>query len=267
MIESARPHTPQTLMPTPTKAPRTSPSKQTGRTYKRVLLKLSGEAFCAPGGFGVDPPELEVIANEVKSAAQAGAQLAVVVGGGNIIRGSQLAEAGHIHRATADYMGMLGTVINALALKEKLNTIGVQSRVMSAIEIRAVAEPFIRGRAIRHLEKGRIVILAAGTGNPFFTTDTCAALRATELECDVLLKATKVDGVYTADPKKDPTAKRYDTLTFAEAISKNLKVMDMTALTMCRENRIPVLVFDFKRSGNIRKVIEGGDIGTLITAD
>jgi uridylate kinase len=162
---------------------------------------------------------------------------------------------------------MLGTVINALALKEKLNTVGVASRVMSAIEIRAVAEPFIRGRAIRHLEKGRIVILAAGTGNPFFTTDTCAALRATELECDILLKATKVDGVYTADPKKDPSAKRYDQLTFAEAITKNLKVMDMTALTMCRENRIPVLVFDFKRSGNIRKVIEGQDIGTLISAD
>jgi uridylate kinase len=188
----------------------------------------------------------------------------VVVGGGNIIRGAQLAEAGHIHRATADYMGMLGTVINALALKEKLLTLGVDSRVMSAIEIRAVAESFIRGRALRHLEKGRVVILAAGTGNPFFSTDTCAALRATELECDILLKATKVDGVYTADPKKDPSARRYDQLTFDEAISKGLKVMDMTALTMCRENEIPILVFDFKRQGNIRKVMEGADIGTVI---
>jgi uridylate kinase len=235
--------------------------------YQRALLKLSGEAFCTPGGFGVDPTELEVIASEVKSAAAVGTQLAVVVGGGNIIRGSQLAEAGHIHRATADYMGMLGTVINALALKEKLNSIGVDSRVQSAIEIRAVAEPFIRGRAIRHLQKGRVVILAAGTGNPFFTTDTCAALRATELECNILLKATKVDGVYTADPKKDPTAKRYESLTFAEAITKNLKVMDMTALTMCRENSIPVLVFDFKRPGNIRKVMEGERIGTVIRAE
>ncbi|MBX3377477.1 MAG: UMP kinase [Phycisphaeraceae bacterium] len=255
-------------MPTtpPKSAPKTSKPRGS-RPYNRVLLKLSGEAFCAPGGFGVDPPELEVIAGEVKSAAEAGAQLAVVVGGGNIIRGSQLAEAGHIHRATADYMGMLGTVINALALKEKLNSLGVDSRVQSAIEIRAVAEPFIRGRAIRHLQKGRVVILAAGTGNPFFTTDTCAALRATELECDILMKATKVDGVYTADPKKDPSAKRYESLTFGEAISKNLKIMDMTALTMCRENAIPLLVFDFKKLGNIRKAIQGEAIGTVVRAD
>jgi uridylate kinase len=255
----------------PTTPPKnvTKPSRTSSpaRPYNRVLLKLSGEAFCSPGGFGVEPAELEVIGNEVKSATTEGAQIAVVVGGGNIIRGSQLAEAGHIHRATADYMGMLGTVINALALKEKLNTLGVQSRVQSAIEIRAVAEPFIRGRAIRHLEKGRVVILAAGTGNPFFTTDTCAALRATELECDILMKATKVDGVYTADPKKDPAAKRYDSLTFAEAISRNLKIMDMTALTMCRENSIPVLVFDFKRAGNIRRVIQGEKIGTVIRAE
>lgn len=254
----------------PTTPPKSAPKTSTprgSRPYNRVLLKLSGEAFCAPGGFGVDPPELEVIAGEVKSAAEAGAQLAVVVGGGNIIRGSQLAEAGHIHRATADYMGMLGTVINALALKEKLNSLGVDSRVQSAIEIRAVAEPFIRGRAIRHLQKGRVVILAAGTGNPFFTTDTCAALRATELECDILMKATKVDGVYTADPKKDPSAKRYESLTFGEAISKNLKIMDMTALTMCRENAIPLLVFDFKKPGNIRKAIQGESIGTVVRAD
>jgi uridylate kinase len=162
-------------------------------------------------------------------------------------------------------MGMLGTVINALALKEKMLTLGVDSRVMSAIEIRAVAEPFIRGRALRHLEKGRVVILAAGTGNPFFSTDTCASLRATELECDILLKATKVDGVYTADPKKDPSARRYDTLTFAEAIGQGLKVMDATALTMCRENRIPVLVFDFKKAGNICRAIRGERVGTLVS--
>lgn len=233
--------------------------------FKRVLLKLSGESFCKPGGFGIDADEVESIANEVKGATEAGAQVAVVVGGGNIIRGAELAAAGHIHRATADYMGMLGTVINALALKEKLSATGLDCRVMSALEIRSVAEPFIRSRALRHLEKGRVVILAAGTGNPFFTTDTCAALRATELECDVLLKATKVDGVYTADPRKNPAATRYDSLTFAEALSKKLAVMDMTALSMCEENEIPVIVFDFKTRGNIRGVVEGKRVGTLVT--
>lgn len=234
------------------------------RTYKRVLLKLSGEAFCAPGGFGIDAKELEVIAGEVRDAARLGVELAVVVGGGNIIRGAELAAAGHIHQATADYMGMLGTVINGLALKEKLVSMDVPCRVLSALEVRSVAEPFIRGRAVRHLEKGRVVILAAGTGNPFFTTDTCAALRATELDCDILLKATKVDGVYSADPRKDPSATRYESLTFAEAIQKRLGVMDMTALAMCQERKIPVLVFDFKKSGNIAKVIGGESIGTLV---
>lgn len=234
------------------------------RPYKRVLLKLSGESFCAAGGFGIDPVELGVIAGEVRDAARLGVQLSVVVGGGNIIRGAELAASGHIHQATADYMGMLGTVINALALKEKLVSMDVECRVLSALEVRSVAEPFIRGRALRHLEKGRVVILAAGTGNPFFTTDTCAALRATELECDVLLKATKVDGVYTADPKRDPSAVRYESVTFAEAISKRLGVMDMTALAMCQERHIPVLVFDFKKSGNIARVIQGESIGTLV---
>lgn len=259
-------------MPAPRTAPRRKPSAMPrpnatapdDRPFGRILLKLSGEAFCTPGGFGIDPAELETIAKEVLDAAATGVELAVVVGGGNIIRGAQLAEAGHIQRATADYMGMLGTVINALALKEKLRDLGIDSRVMSAIEIRAVAESFIRGRALRHMEKGRVVILAAGTGNPFFSTDTCAALRATELECDIILKATKVDGVYTADPRKDPKATRYETLTFAQAIEKNLKVMDMTALAMCQENDIPVLVFDFKRTGNIRKAIQGEQIGTLV---
>ena len=233
----------------------------------RVLLKLSGEAFCRPGGFGIDTDELGVIAAEVQSAASAGAQVAVVVGGGNIIRGAELAKAGSIQQATADYLGMLGTVMNGVALKEKLTQLGVDSRVMSALDIRAMAEPFIRGRALRHLEKGRVVILVAGTGNPFFTTDSCAALRATELHCDVLLKATKVDGVYDSDPNKNPDAVRYDRLTFAEALAKQLGIMDMTALAMCQQQNIPVLVFDFKHAGNIRRVIEGDPIGTLVTRD
>ncbi|MCA9304192.1 MAG: UMP kinase [Phycisphaerales bacterium] len=234
---------------------------------RRVLLKLSGEAFCAANGFGIDTRELGIIANEVLDATKAGAQVAVVVGGGNIIRGAELAKSGDIAQATADYLGMLGTVMNGVALKEKLESLGIPTRMMSALDIRAVGEPFIRGRALRHLEKGRVVILAAGTGNPFFTTDTCAALRATELDCDVLLKATKVDGVYSADPNKDPNAVRYDQLTFAEAIDKRLGVMDMTALAMCQERKIPVLVFDFKISGNIRSVIEGKPIGTLLYAE
>lgn len=237
------------------------------RPFSRVLLKLSGESFCTPGGFGIAPKELHSIASEVKNASKLGAQIAIVVGGGNIIRGAELAAAGHIHQATADHMGMLGTVMNALALKEKLKELGVECRVMSAIEIRAVAEPFIRSRALRHMEKGRVVILAAGTGNPFFTTDTCAALRATELECEILLKATKVDGVYTADPKKDPKATRYESLSFSEALAKRLKVMDMTALAMCQEHEIPVLVFDFNKQGNIARVIKGEDVGTLVTVD
>lgn len=239
-------------------------SHQTGR---RVLLKLSGESFAKPGSFGIDADELAVIAQEVADAATQGTQLAVVVGGGNIIRGAQLAAAGHIEQATADYMGMLGTVINALALREKLLTLGVPSRVLSALEVRSVAEPFIRGRAIRHLEKGRVVILAAGTGNPFFTTDTCASLRARELECSMLLKATKVDGVYDCDPAKNPNAKRYETLRFDEAIEKQLGVMDLTAMAMCREHNIPVVVFDFKKSGNIRRVVGGERIGTLVSRD
>ncbi len=252
---------------TPVSKPAKAPRPPDDRPFGRILLKLSGEAFCAPGGFGVDPEELEVIAKEVRDAASEGIELAVVVGGGNIIRGAQLAQAGHIQRATADYMGMLGTVINALALKEKLLSLSVDSRVMSAIEIRAVAESFVRGRALRHMEKGRVVILAAGTGNPFFSTDTCAALRATELDCDIILKATKVDGVYTADPRKDPKARRYETITFAEAIRQNLKVMDQTALTMCLEHDIPVLVFDFKKNGNILRAIRGEKVGTLVSAE
>lgn len=234
---------------------------------RRVLLKLSGEAFCEPGGFGISTQALQTIGQRVKEAHEVGAQLAVVVGGGNIIRGAELAKAGQIEQATADYMGMLGTVINALALKESLLATGLESRVMSALEVRSVAEPFIRGRALRHLSKGRVVILAAGIGSPFFTTDTCAALRARELDCDVLLKATKVDGVYTADPKKDPKATRYEQLSFSEALDRQLRIMDMTALAMCREHKIPLIVFDFAAPGAIRKVVSGERVGTLVTAD
>jgi uridylate kinase len=234
------------------------------RRYQRVLLKLSGEAFCAPGGSGIEPAELDLIAREIKAAAETGAQVAVVVGGGNIIRGAVLAEKGQVPRSTADHMGMLGTVINGLALKEMLGTLGQPARCMTAIEINAVAEPFIRGRAIRHMEKGNVVVLAGGTGNPFFTTDTAAALRATELQCEAALKATKVDGVYSADPRKDKAATRFEQLTFDEAIRKRLAVMDMTALTMCQEQSLPVIVFDFKKPGNIRRVINGEPVGTLI---
>lgn len=233
--------------------------------FKRVLLKLSGEAFCAPGSFGVDSEDLRLIAREVMAAAKQGAQVAVVVGGGNIIRGAHLAKEGLIHRATADYMGMLGTVINGLALREALDELGHPARCMTAIDINAVAEPFIRLRAINHLQNGSVVVLAGGIGNPFFTTDTTAALRATELECDVVLKASTIDGVYTADPKKDPSATRYEKLTFREAIDKRLKIMDATALAMCQEQNLPVLVFDFKKPGNITRAIAGESVGTLIT--
>lgn len=245
--------------------PEMKPNPPAGSPYSRVLLKLSGEAFCATGGMGIDAEELGLIAQEVRDASSTGVQLAVVVGGGNFVRGAKFAKVAHIHQATADYMGMLATIMNGLALKEALLHLGVDSRVMTAIDVRAVAEPFIRSRALRHLEKGRVVILVAGTGNPFCTTDTCASLRAIELECELLMKATKVDGVYSADPKKDPSAKKYDTLTFAESLAKNLGVMDMTALAMCQENKVPVLVFDFKSRGNIRRVMGGEKLGTLIT--
>lgn len=233
------------------------------RPTQRVLLKLSGEAFSA-GGFGIDAGRLGTIAREIAEAAATGVQIAVVVGGGNIIRGAALADSGDIEQATADYMGMLGTIINGLALREKLQSVGVDSRVMSALEVRSVAEPFIRNRAIRHLEKGRVVILSAGIGSPFFTTDTCAALRATELRCGLLLKATKVDGVYSADPRRDPTAVRLDHVSFAEAINLGLAVMDATAFTLCRERGIPIRVFRFDVPGNIRRAVEGEPIGTLV---
>jgi uridylate kinase len=229
-----------------------------------VLLKLSGEALSGAGAGGLDPAEIDAIAREIKTAWETGVQIALVVGGGNFVRGAQLAKIGHIHQGTADYMGMIATIINGLALKEALLAVGVDSRVMSAIEIKAVAEPFIRGRALRHLDKRRVVILVAGTGNPFCTTDTCAALRARELDCQVILKATKVDGVYSADPRKDPTATRYESLSFAEVIERRLAVMDMTAFTMCQEAQIPIAVFDFRKGGNVRRLVRGERIGTLI---
>jgi len=236
-----------------------------GKTTRRVLLKLSGEVFCPPGGHGIAPVELAEIAREIQSAKRSGAQIAVVVGGGNMIRGGELARGGVTDQATADQMGMLGTVINGLALREKLTEIGIESRCLTAIGIPSVAEAFIRLRALRHLEKGRVVVLAGGTGNPFFTTDSAAALRSIELGCDAILKATKVDGVYSADPKKDPKATRFDKLTYAEAIERQLRVMDQTALAMCREHDMPIVVFDFKKSGNIRHAVEGEDIGTRIS--
>jgi len=232
--------------------------------YKRILLKISGEGFCHEGGFGIEASELENIARQITDVAKTGVQMAVVVGGGNFIRGATFSEQGHIPRSTADYMGMLATVLNALALQEMLEKMGQPTRVQSAIGVYSVCEPFIRRRAIRHLEKDRVVILAAGTGNPFFTTDTCAALRATELQADVLLKATKVDGIYSADPKKDPTARRYEQITYEQVLKEKLRVMDLTAITLCMERKIPLVVFDMKVPGNIARVVRGDLIGTTI---
>jgi uridylate kinase len=232
--------------------------------YKRVLLKISGEGFCHEGGFGIDGEELENIARQCVDVAKSGVELAVVVGGGNFIRGATFAEDGHIPRATADYMGMLATVINALALQETMERFGQSTRVQSAISVHSVAEPFIRRRAVRHLEKGRAVILAAGTGNPFFTTDTCAALRATELQADVLLKATKVDGIYSADPKKDPSARLYSEISYEQVLRDKLRVMDLTAITLCMERKIPLVVFNLKKPGNIARVVRGEAVGTKI---
>jgi len=232
--------------------------------YKRVLLKISGEGFCREGGFGIDGEELEAIAHQCVEVAKSGVELAVVVGGGNFIRGATFAEDGHIPRATADYMGMLATVINAVALQETMERFGQPTRVQSAISVYSVCEPFIRRRAVRHLEKGRVVILAAGTGNPFFTTDTCAALRATELQADVLLKATKVDGVYSADPKKDPAARLYHEISYEQVLRDRLRVMDLTAITLCMERKIPLVVFNLKKPGNIARVVRGETVGTKI---
>ncbi len=231
--------------------------------YRRVLLKLSGEAFCQEGGRGGDIEETKTIAQEIVAGARLGVQIAIVVGGGNIVRGVELHEKG-VTQATGDYMGMTATVVNALALQDLLEHLECPTRVMTAIPMQSVAEPFIRRRCIRHMEKGRIVILAAGTGNPHFTTDTAAALRAIEILAEVLLKATKVDGVYTADPKRDAQANLYETLTYMDVLNKKLRVLDSTAISLCMENNIPIVVFNMRRPNNIVKVICGSPIGTRI---
>jgi len=231
--------------------------------YKRVLLKLSGEALCKEGAHGIDIDEVQSIARQIREAASIGTQVAIVVGGGNIVRGGEISKHGVI-QATGDYMGMLATVINALALQDVLEHEGMTTRVMTALGVHSVAEPWIRRRAIRHMEKGRIVVLAAGTGNPHFTTDTAAALRATELGCDVLLKASKVDGVYSDDPHKNPKARKFDRLTYLEVLNKRLGVMDVTAISMCMEHRLPIIVFNLRQDGNILRAVRGESIGTMI---
>jgi uridylate kinase len=231
--------------------------------FKRVLLKLSGESFGSEGSGGINLLEVERIAGRIQSASRTGAQLAVVIGGGNIVRGAQFSLAG-VERAAADYMGMLATVINGMALQLSLEHIGVETRLLSAIWMQELAEPYIRRRCIRHLEKGRVVLLVGGTGNPHFTTDTTAALRATEIGADVLLKATKVDGIYSADPMKDPTASRYDQISYLDMLQKQLKVMDLTAVSLCMDHHMPVVVFDMRKEGNIERAIRGERIGTLV---
>jgi uridylate kinase len=234
--------------------------------YRRVVLKLSGESFTVPGRSGISIDETLKIARQVQRVAQSGVQLAVVVGGGNILRGAQFSAGGEvIKEATAHYMGMLATVLNGLALQEALESVKCQTRLMTALRMESVAEPYIRRRCERHLDKGRIVILAGGTGNPFVTTDSAAALRARELGADVLMKATKVDGVYSADPELNPHAVRYDNLTYAQVVRDNLRVMDIGAVDQCREAKLPILVFNFQREGNIERAIAGHSIGTLVT--
>ena len=233
--------------------------------YRRIVLKLSGEALAGDQGYGIDPPVLDRIGAEIRDVTDLGVQVAIVIGGGNIFRGIA-ASAGGMDRATADYMGMLATIINALALQDALEKAGLQTRVLSAIEMRAVAEPYIRRRAIRHLEKGRVVIFAAGTGNPFFTTDTAGALRAIEIGADAIMKATKVDGIYSADPKSDATAERLPHATYIEVLSRRLQVMDTTAISLCMENALPIIVFDLTRSGNIKRIVLGEPVGSIVSA-
>ena len=231
--------------------------------YKRILLKLSGEALMGEDAYGINRQTIDAIVGEIAAVARLSVEIGVVIGGGNIFRGVALGAAG-MDRATADYMGMLATVMNALALQDAMRRAGLDCRVQSALNIEQVVEPYIRGKAIRYLEEGKIVVFAAGTGNPFFTTDTAAALRASEVGAEIVLKGTKVDGVYTADPRKDPSAKRYDRLTFDEAIQRNLKVMDATALTLCRDQKLPVNVFSIFKKNALLRVVTGGNEGTLV---
>jgi len=233
--------------------------------YKRILLKLSGEALMGDQPYGIDPAVATRIAQDIAEIQSLGVQTAVVIGGGNIFRGLAASARG-MDRSTGDYMGMLATVINALALQDALEKNGVPTRVLTAIEMRAVAEPFIRRRSVRHLEKGRVVVFAAGTGNPYFTTDTAAALRAMEMKAEVILKATKVDGIYSADPVKHPDATRYDRISYLQVLQERLQVMDATAISLCMDNKLPILVFNLKTPGNIRRVVMGEAIGTIVTA-
>jgi len=234
--------------------------------YRRVLLKVSGEVLMGDKGYGIDTETVTAVAEAVAAVSRAGVQLALVIGGGNIFRGLSAA-AGNMDRAQADYMGMLATVMNALAVQDALEKQGVMTRVQSAIPMAQISEPYIRRRALRHLEKGRVVIFAAGTGNPFFTTDTAAALRAAEMGVDALLKGTSVDGVYTADPKKDSNAKRYDRLSYLEVLSRDLKVMDASAISLMRENRIPIVVFSIRERGSLAEVLNGGGVHTVIAEE
>ncbi|HEX5552016.1 MAG TPA: UMP kinase [Chitinophagaceae bacterium] len=233
--------------------------------YKRILLKLSGESLMGEKTYGIDPAMIAQYAKDIKTITDLGVQVAIVIGGGNIYRGMDAKETG-IERATGDYMGMLATVINGMALQSGMEKAGLFTRLQSAIKMEQIAEPYIRRRAIRHLEKGRVVIFGAGTGNPYFTTDTAASLRAIEIDADVILKGTRVDGVYTADPEKDKNATKYDRISFEEVYRKNLNVMDMTAFTLCQENKLPIIVFDMNLTGNLLKVIHGEKVGTLVTA-
>jgi uridylate kinase len=234
--------------------------------YRRILLKVSGEVLMGQSGFGIDMGTVEAVAREVAEISSLGVELCLVIGGGNIFRGLSTAARG-MERASADYMGMLATVMNALAMQNALEKIGVDTRVQSAIPMATVCEPYIRRRALRHLEKGRVVIFAAGTGNPFFTTDTAAALRAAEMGCDALFKGTSVDGVYTADPKKDPSARRYDQLTYMDVLAQDLRVMDASAISLMRENAIPVVVFSIRERGALKQVLTGGGVHTVISED
>jgi uridylate kinase len=234
--------------------------------FKRVLLKLSGEVLGGEQGYGIDPLIITTIASEVKDVMACGVELALVIGGGNIFRGLAASSKG-MDRASADYMGMLATMINALAMQDALENLGVDTRVQSAIAMQEVAEPYIRRRAIRHLEKGRVVIFGAGTGNPYFTTDTAASLRAMEIGADVILKGTKVDGVYSADPKKDPQAVKFKTLTYLEVLKKGLQVMDATATSLCMDNNLPIIIFDVTTPGNVKRVVCGEDIGTVVKGE
>ncbi len=231
--------------------------------YKRILLKLSGEALMGKKGFGIDQERLMEYAKEIKAAYDSGCQVAIVIGGGNIFRGIQ-AEEGGMDRVHGDYMGMLATMINSMALQAALEKTGIETRLQSAIKMEQICEPFIRRRAVRHLEKGRVVIFGAGTGNPYFTTDTAATLRAIEVEAQVILKGTRVDGIYTADPEKDPTATKYEKISFEEVYSRGLEVMDMTAFTLCKENNLPIIVFDMNKAGNLQSLINGDKVGTLV---